>query len=61
MATKADEDFMRRVVATLICAVEDRNWADIEIATGALANELGMSLPAPLKAKMQAAFAKLDT
>jgi hypothetical protein len=60
MATNADEDFMRRVVATLICAVEDRNWEDIEIAAGALANELGMDVPAPLKAKMQAAFAKLD-
>jgi hypothetical protein len=60
MTTKTDVDFIRRVVSNLICGVEDRDWNEVEISTAILATELGMDVPAPLKAKMQAAFAEQD-
>ena len=60
MTRGIDDGFIHRVVRTLITAVEDRNWDDIEIATAVLGTELGITLPAPLKAKMQRTFAEQD-
>jgi hypothetical protein len=58
MTKKDDDGFATRVLLTLITAVEDRNWDDVEIGVGALAKDHGLKLLPRLEAKMQRAFAE---